>query len=114
MAVFWFGRGPPPKAPEQISVILSKEARCLGELMDELLDVDLYVCVNVANKKNKYTCTGKRLKVDLKQLLLWLSFYPQTPKASKPIEAKETTMQKALTSKSRTRRYQPLRLQAAA
>ena len=35
-------------------------------------------------------------------------------KASKPIEAKETTMQKALTSKSRTRRYQPLRLQAAA
>ena len=34
-------------------------------------------------------------------------------KASKPTESNETTMQKALTSTSRTKRHQPLRLQAA-
>ena len=34
-------------------------------LIDDWLDVELNVCVNVANKKN---CAGKRLKVDLRQL----------------------------------------------
>ena len=36
--------------------------------IDDWLDVELYVCVNVANKKHKKHCAGRRLKVDLKQL----------------------------------------------
>ena len=56
------------------------------ELIEHLLDVELYVCVNVA-KKHK-NCIRERIEVDITQLLLTLRFYLQTQQASKPIASK--------------------------
>ena len=50
-------------------------------LIGDSLDVELYVCVNVADQKK---CAGRRLKVDLKQL------------ASRPIQNKTTEKTEAI------------------